>query len=163
MGSVGALTSPMGPGRGTYKVQEHQGPAKERDRPQENPGSCSSPSSEQPGAPGGPCVLQVLSGMFLMEPVATCRSPAGPGTLPPSGRALLLCCWSCSVSWVPCLAGGGCRLGVSAIPHGVLRAAESLPPPGDQSKKANPSLASCEGDVFFGLFFSSRKTRGFQV
>lgn len=93
MGSVGALTSPMGPGRSTCKDQEHQGPAKERDRPQENPGSCSSPSSEQPGAPGGPCVLQVLSGMFLMEPVATCRSPAGPGTLPPvrkSPLALLL-------------------------------------------------------------------------
>lgn len=28
MGSVGALTSPMVPGRGAYKVQEHQGPSK---------------------------------------------------------------------------------------------------------------------------------------
>lgn len=28
MGSVGALTSPMGPGRGACKGQEHQGPSK---------------------------------------------------------------------------------------------------------------------------------------
>lgn len=66
MGSTGALTSPMVPGRGAYKGQE---PAQKRDRLWDKPGSCTwsswwvpCPTGPQWDVLDGPCGhLQVPS------------------------------------------------------------------------------------------------------
>lgn len=68
----------------------------------------------------------------------------------PAGAAVFLGALSGRCGW---------RLEVwgAAIPHEVLRAGESLTPPGDQSKEANPTLASCEGVCFLWFVFLFKK------
>lgn len=165
VGSTGALTSPMVPGRGAHKGQEHQGPSTGERLASGETWLLQQPFLRATWSSGWAHALpQLLSGMFLMDPVLSCRSPAGPGALSPTGEsphALLLL--QLELLFPGChLAGGGCRLEIwgAAIPHGVLRAGESLTPPGDQSKgKSKPCIV--RGSCFLWFVFLFKKNQGF--